>query len=117
MSFREPQALRGQSSTGSAPGTAARWMARRPVTIGQDGDTRVLGDTVRAQRATDHGGAGGATFAHKGKSRNPATDAPDLARHDLERAGRPRMPIAHVPAVETDDHVLTGRQWVHGGGR
>jgi hypothetical protein len=57
----------------------------------------VLGDAVRVQRATEHHGVGGATFAHKGESRDLAAAAPDLARHDLERAGRSRMPIAHVP--------------------
>ena len=24
------------------------------------------------------------------------------------------MPIAHIPTVEADDHVLTGRQWTRG---
>jgi hypothetical protein len=84
--------------------------AQPGIAIGQDRDARVWVDAVLAQGLRDRRRAGRTASTHEGKPRRLVVDATDLPHHDLERAGRPRVPIAHIRAVEADDHGFTGRR-------
>jgi hypothetical protein len=78
------------------------------ITIRQNGDVLVWADPMLAQGLRDRRRARRTAVADEGEPRRAIAGAPDLAHHDFERAGRPRVPIAHIRTVEAQDHVRTG---------
>jgi hypothetical protein len=72
-------------------------------------------DVVRAQCLCDHRRGRGTALAYKGEPRRRLTGAADLPDYDLERPGRPWVPIADVGAIEAKDDVVTGGYRLTGG--
>jgi hypothetical protein len=54
-------------------------------------------------------------LAYKGKPRRRLTGAADLPDDELERPGRPWVPVANVGAMEAKDDVVSGGCQLIGG--